>query len=296
MHIQRLAQNPWRKPLATISTKRCIDTDRVYQPGFAVYITLGRLENTSSMDTEQKIERLKQYQAAVQRWQEKRNPESRSFINQHTLWVRRELIEARCFHTFTVGPPPAIGGLIMRNVDPLTAIFNPPYGEPMAPFISDMIDRAIGVLLEPPPEQDPQKPSLKVDADVRDGYAFVAMPIDPQSPELEDVLDAIKESANRCGIHAERVDEPQSNERITDRILESIRKAEFVIVDLTNSRPNVFYEAGYAQGLGKTPIFIAREETKLEFDLKDYPVIFFRNMKTLKDALETRLRGLRKAA
>jgi hypothetical protein len=31
---------PIRKPLATISTKRCIDTVRVYQPGFAVYITL----------------------------------------------------------------------------------------------------------------------------------------------------------------------------------------------------------------------------------------------------------------
>jgi hypothetical protein len=40
MHMQNLARNPWRKPLATISTKRCIATARVYQPGFAVYITL----------------------------------------------------------------------------------------------------------------------------------------------------------------------------------------------------------------------------------------------------------------
>jgi len=77
------------------------------------------------------------------------------------------------------------------------------------------------------------------------------------------------------------VDELQSNERITDRILESIRKAEFVIVDLTYSRPNVFYEAGYAQGIGKTPVYIAKEGTQLEFDLKDYPVIFFKNMKQL---------------
>jgi hypothetical protein len=41
MHIQCLALTPWREPLATISTKRCIDTGRVYQPGFAIYITLG---------------------------------------------------------------------------------------------------------------------------------------------------------------------------------------------------------------------------------------------------------------
>ncbi len=78
---------------------------------------------------------------------------------------------------------------------------------------------------------------------IQKGYAFIAMPINPSDAQLDDVLDTIKASANRCGIRAERVDEPQSNERITDRILESIRKAEYVIVDLTNSRPNVFYEA-----------------------------------------------------
>ena len=118
------------------------------------------------------------------------------------------------------------------------------------------------------------------------------MSIDPTNPELEDVLDAIKEASSRCGIQAERVDEHQSNERITDRILESINKAEFVIVDLTNTRPNVFYEAGYAQGIGKTPVFLARDGTRLEFDLKDYPVIFYKNMKQLKNSLEVRLRAL----
>ena len=127
---------------------------------------------------------------------------------------------------------------------------------------------------------------------IQKGYAFIAMPINPSDAQLDDVLDTIKASANRCGIRAERVDEPQSNERITDRILESIRKAEYVIVDLTNSRPNVFYEAGYAQGLNKTPIYIAREGTRLEFDLKDYPVIFFKNMRELADSLERRLKGL----
>ncbi len=103
-----------------------------------------------------------------------------------------------------------------------------------------------------------------------------------------------KGAADRCGIQAERIDEPESNERITDRILESTQKAGYVIVDLTNSRPKVFYEAGFAHGIGKIPIYIAKQGTKLEFDLKDYPVIFFKNMKQLKDALEKRLRGLAK--
>jgi nucleoside 2-deoxyribosyltransferase len=134
----------------------------------------------------------------------------------------------------------------------------------------------------------------KIELNIERNYAFIAMAIDPQNSDLEDVLDAIKEGASRCGIQAERVDEAQSNERISDRILESIEKAEYVIVDLTNSRPNVFYEAGYAQGIGKIPVYIAKDGTKLEFDLKDYPVIFFKNMKQLKDRLESRLRALAK--
>jgi hypothetical protein len=123
-------------------------------------------------------------------------------------------------------------------------------------------------------------------------YAFIAMPMDPENHELIDVLDAIKEAAKKCGIHAERIDEPQSNERITDRILESIRRAGYIIVDLTHSRPNVFFEAGYAHGLGKIPIYIARQGSKLEFDLKDYPVLFFKNLRELKESIEKRLKGL----
>jgi len=155
------------------------------------------------------------------------------------------------------------------------------------------MDRTIGVLINPPPElKKTDEPTITTE--IVKNYAFIAMPINPDDDELEDVLDSIKEACNRCGVHAERVDEPASNDKITDRIIESIRKAEYVIVDLTQAKPNVFYEAGYAHGFGKIPIYIAREGTKLEFDLKDYPVIFFKNMKQLKDLLENRIRGLSK--
>jgi hypothetical protein len=171
-------------------------------------------------------------------------------------------------------------------------LFNPPYGRELSGFVIDMVDRAIGVLRAGPAAATAEEQAPRVEIDVQEGYAFIAMPMDPDDTGLVDVLDAIKEAARRCGLNAERVDEPQSNERITDRILESIRKAEYVIADLTGSKPNVFFEAGYAHGIGKVPIYVARQGTQLEFDLKDYPVIFFRGMKELKDALEKRLRGL----
>jgi hypothetical protein len=127
---------------------------------------------------------------------------------------------------------------------------------------------------------------------VRANFAFVAMPMDSEDDSLADVLEAIKEGAKRCGVTAERVDDEQSNERITDRILVLIAAAEFVIADLTNAKPNVYWEAGYAHALGKTPIYVARRGTRLEFDVKDFPVLYFSNYVRLKEDLEKRLKGL----
>jgi hypothetical protein len=86
---------------------------------------------------------------------------------------------------------------------------------------------------------------------IRKGVAFVVMAMTAENAELEDVLDAIKEAAVTCNVVATRIDDLQSNERITDRVLDSIIQAEFVIVDLTYARPNVYYEAGYAQAMKK---------------------------------------------
>lgn len=249
------------------------------------------------MPIEQAIADLEEFKGVVLAWDEAWRDKDlqaklRTIINQQKVAIRQQVIESGCYVTLTISPPAMIGGMIMRNVDPFATMFDPPYGMPMIPQIIDMIDQTIGVIRAGAKEPIKKISEPQIDNKITKNYAFVAMPIDPQNPELEDILDAIKEGADRCGVQAERVDEEQSNDRITDRILESIQKAEFVIVDLTNSRPNVFYEAGYAQGIGKTPIYIAKDGTKLEFDLKDYPIIFFKNMKQLKDSLEARLRGL----
>lgn len=127
---------------------------------------------------------------------------------------------------------------------------------------------------------------------IRRNYAFIAMAMDPDDPQLEDVFDAIKDASEQCGVKAERIDDEPSNRPIINRILTSIGEAEFIIVDISNVRANVFYEAGYASGLGKTPIYLARKGTEIPFDLKDYPIILYQNMRELKMELTKRLRGM----
>jgi hypothetical protein len=135
--------------------------------------------------------------------------------------------------------------------------------------------------------------AARVQKSIKTGYAFVAMAMDPNDPSLEDILDAIKDASSKCGITAERIDEARSNEPITARMLASIEAAEFVVVDLTSAKPNVFYEAGYAQGLAKTPIYLAKIGTDIPFDVRDYPVILYPNMRELKSSLAERLNAVR---
>ena len=245
------------------------------------------------MNTEERITRLKLFKSKLVEWRKSNDATLREWLNHNVEAVQRDVVEAGCLQRVSISPPPAVGGLIMRNVNPFDMMFEQIYFMSLIPQICDMLDRTIGLLINPPAEKTVDSP--KVMSETQEGYAFVAMAIDKEDHQLVDVLEAVKEATKEFGIAAERIDEAESNEQITLRMLSSIRRAEYVIVDLTNERPNVFYEAGYAEGIGKTPIYIARDGTTLHFDVKDYPVIVFRNMKELKEGLGRRIRALIKA-
>jgi hypothetical protein len=241
---------------------------------------------------EEKVERLQAFREALTNYNANHSSATRRYLNENSHAVQREVIEAGCLRTFTIAPPPAVGGLVMRNVNLFDMMFERIYLMNPIPPLIDMLDQTIGVLRSPQPAPEENAVQVFQEAIV-EGFVFIAMPMGAGRPEYDDVHDAIKAAASDCGLNAERVGDVESNERITDRILESIRKAEFVVADLTDGRPNVFYEAGYAQGLGKTPVYVARKDTQLEFDLKDYPVIFFESLRELRQGLVARFHGIR---
>ena len=108
-------------------------------------------------------------------------------------------------------------------------------------------------------------------------------------PELEDAYDSIKEVCAEMGLEASRVDESNKEERIIPKIEQGIRECAFVVADVTEERPNVYYELGLADGYGKRKIVTAREGTKVHFDLFDVPILYWRNQKQLKEGLRERL-------
>jgi hypothetical protein len=250
-------------------------------------------DTSGEMPIQERIARLIEFKDLLEKGSKQNGEQFRSEINQKTHWVRDQVVETGCYRTFTVSPPPAVGGLVMQNLDGFENLFDAPYRMNFFPPVIDMIDRAIGVLQSSGYQRKRAAPAIAtITSDVRRGFIFVAMAIDSSRPELEDRLDTIKTAARNCGMEAERIDEQHSNNPITERILESIRVAEYIIADLSDERPNVFYEAGYALGVGKIPIYVAKADTKLHFDLKDYPIIFFTGTCNLREQVEARLRAL----
>ena len=114
--------------------------------------------------------------------------------------------------------------------------------------------------------------------------AFVAMPF---TEEFEDVWEfGIYAPIRRCGYACEKVDVSAFHGDIVLRIQEGIREARFVVADLTHEKPNVYLEVGYAWGLEKPVILLAREGQKLHFDLSHHKCIFYKTIGKLASDLE----------
>jgi len=118
------------------------------------------------------------------------------------------------------------------------------------------------------------------------------MAIDPNDTEAEDVLQALKRATGKNNVECTRVDEIHHSGKITDLILEYIKTSKYLICDISKERPNVYYELGYAHGIGRQVILIAKQGSSMHFDIKDYNTIFYRNMTELEEMVEKRMEAI----
>jgi len=103
--------------------------------------------------------------------------------------------------------------------------------------------------------------------------SFVLMPFDSKFQPLYD--DHIKPVVSRAGLRCERADDIRGTSLITWDIWERINRARFLIADLTDRNPNVFYELGLAHALSKDVVLITQTMDFVPFDLKTVRCIVY---------------------
>jgi hypothetical protein len=118
---------------------------------------------------------------------------------------------------------------------------------------------------------------------------------EPVATELANAFDSFRAACESYKYKCERVDETNTKDTsIVAEILRKIHDSAFVIADLTELKQNVFFELGFARGVGKRVIATAKEGTELPFDVKDIPVTFWKpiNPKGLREKLIERIRPI----
>ncbi len=95
---------------------------------------------------------------------------------------------------------------------------------------------------------------------------FVLMPFEVA---FDSVYEAIKAGAENAHMQCERADAVRDNQAVIEKIKKSIQRAGLIVADMTDDNPNVFYEIGYAHGLGKECLLITQTPSEdAPFDLR----------------------------
>lgn len=134
-------------------------------------------------------------------------------------------------------------------------------------------------LAEPPESEIPTLPRKIV---------FVAMSFkEEEEPALVDYYNAMERAATetRLPITLHRIDRQEGDYEISQKIMDEIDQSDIVITDFTLSPRNVYFELGYTRGKGIRVIQTARNGTELEFDVRNWRIVFYRNATELESKL-----------
>jgi hypothetical protein len=107
-------------------------------------------------------------------------------------------------------------------------------------------------------EKQPRLPTDRRDA-------FIAMPYgELWSNDVEKTILAVGTKHKFNCVVSKHLRKPGS---IIEQVWQDIRKSEVLVADLTSRNPNVYYELGLAQALGKACILLLQKEEQIPFDL-----------------------------
>lgn len=128
------------------------------------------------------------------------------------------------------------------------------------------------------------------DIGINSKTVFIAMAFDQKTNQYRE---AIKEAISATGFEWVLIDEVhlESDKTIPDGILAGIKQARFCVADFTLHRNGVYFESGYALGLGKQVIYLCEESqfADAHFDIKQLQHIIYKDAHDLEAKLTDKI-------
>jgi nucleoside 2-deoxyribosyltransferase len=103
---------------------------------------------------------------------------------------------------------------------------------------------------------------------------------------MEESINAIEGAIRESGYTPVCIKHDHFPDRIMDKALSEIRKSRFIIIDLTNARNSVFFEAGFAMGINIEAIYVCKTTLPEEFYVRHYQCYKYKDGVELKDILK----------
>jgi len=133
----------------------------------------------------------------------------------------------------------------------------------------------------------------------KDNPAFVAMWYGKEEDGSKDEMDRLFSEGIVPGVISAgyrdplRIDADKRDDYIMNKVLAAIRMAPFVVADYTGQRPGVYFEVGFARGLGIQVIHCCREDDfkNRHFDTQQLPHIRWKEPVELKERLSDWILG-----
>jgi len=87
---------------------------------------------------------------------------------------------------------------------------------------------------------------------------------------LNPVREALEMISSDLNIELYQADYFNIEERIVPQIIETIKKSDVVVADISNENPNIYYEVGIAHSMGKPVILVSQTNNFNRFSLLSY--------------------------
>lgn len=123
----------------------------------------------------------------------------------------------------------------------------------------------------------------------RSNQAFVAMWFDDElNPAW---TEGFRPALEATGYEPVRIDTVEHNQKIDDMIMAEIRRSSLLVADFTGNRGGVYFEAGFALGLGIRVIWTCRESdiNNVHFDTRQYNHITWTSPEDINTKLRNRI-------